>query len=220
VGLTLQDTPVFIPSVLLERRPDIAAAERQMAAANATIGVSRAAFYPQITISGTAGFQDTGFDLATVQNSLWSIGGGAVLPLFEGGLRRAELQRTWSQYAQTRDQYRSTVLSAFAEVEDGLAQTTHLRAQVAAQTEAASAADNAEALAMQLYIGGLTTYLDVVVAQETALSAHITAAQLQAAQFEAQIGLIRALGGGWTTSQLPSEAAVVPFGPLDSPPTH
>jgi NodT family efflux transporter outer membrane factor (OMF) lipoprotein len=217
MGLTLQETPVVVPSALLERRPDIAAVERQMAAANATIGISRAAFYPQITISGTAGFEDRGWDLASVPNSVWSIGGGALLPLFEGGLRRAELQRSWSQYAQTRDQYRSTVLLAFAEVEDGLAQTTHLRAQVAAQTEAASAADKAEALAMQLYVGGLTTYLDVVVAQETALSAHIVAAQLETSEYQAEIGLIKALGGGWTTSQLPSEAAVVPFGPLEFP---
>jgi NodT family efflux transporter outer membrane factor (OMF) lipoprotein len=220
MDLTLVETPVVVPSALLERRPDIAAAERRMAAANATIGVSRAAFYPQITISGAAGFEDTGFDLASVPNSVWSIGGGAVLPIFEGGLRRAELQRSWSQYAQTRDQYRSAVLSAFADVEDELAQTAHLRAQVAAQIEAASAADKAQALAMQLYIGGLTNYLDVVVAQETALSAHIVAAQLQTAQFQAEIGLIRALGGGWTTSRLPSDAAVVPFGPLDYPPAE
>jgi NodT family efflux transporter outer membrane factor (OMF) lipoprotein len=218
MDLSLVETPVVVPSALLERRPDIAAAERQMAAANAAIGVSKAAFYPQITINGAAGFLDTGFDLASVPSSVWSIGGGALLPLFEGGLRRAELQRSWSQYAQTRDQYRSAVLSAFADVEDQLAQTAHLRSQVADQIEAASAADKAEALVMQLYVGGLTNYLDVVVAQETALSAHIVAAQLQTAQFQAEIGLIRALGGGWATSQLPSDAAVIPFGPLDYTP--
>ena len=215
VRLTLREVPAVVPSALLERRPDVAAAERGMAAANAAIGVSRAAFYPNISISGTAGFEDTGFNLASLPNSFWSIGASAVEPIFEGGLRRAELQQSWSKYAQTRDQYRSTVLSAFQEVEDGLAQTTHLRAQVLAQNEAAAAADKAESLAMQLYVGGLTNYLDVVVAQETALSAHIAAAELWVQQFQAEIGLIRALGGGWSRAELPTEKDVVPFGPFD-----
>lgn len=113
-------------------------------------------------------------------------------------------------YAQTRDEYRSTVLSAFKEVEDALAQTAHLRSQVLVQDEAATAADKAQSLAMQLYVGGLTNYLDVVVAQETALSAHIVAAQLWVQQFQAQIGLIRALGGGWSRAELPTEKDVVP----------
>jgi multidrug efflux system outer membrane protein len=215
VRVTLREVPAFLPSALLERRPDIAAAERTMAAANASIGVARAAFYPNISISGTAGFEDTGFNLASLPNSFWSIGASAAEPLFEGGLRRAELQRSWSQYAQTRDEYRSTVLSAFKEVEDALAQTTHLRSQVIAQDEAAAAADKAQSLAMQLYVGGLTNYLDVVVAQETALSAHIAAAQLWVQQFQAEVGLIRALGGGWSRAELPTEKGVVPFGPLD-----
>jgi outer membrane protein, multidrug efflux system len=215
VSLTLREVPAVVPSVLLERRPDIAAAERTMAAANASIGVARAAFYPNIAISGTAGFEDTGFNLASLPNSFWSIGASAVEPLFEGGLRRAELQQSWSMYAQTRDEYRSTVLSAFQEVEDGLAQTTHLRAQVLAQNAAAAAADKAQSLALQLYVGGLTNYLDVVVAQETALSAHIAVAQLWVEQFQAEIGLIRALGGGWSRAELPTEKDVVPFGPLD-----
>lgn len=215
VRITLREIPAVMPSALLERRPDIAAAERTMAAANASIGVARAAFYPNISISGTAGFEDTGFNLASLPNSFWSIGAGAVEPLFEGGLRRAELQRSWAMYAQTRDEYRSTVLSAFKEVEDALAQTTHLRSQVLAQDEATTAADKAQSLAMQLYVGGLTNYLDVVVAQETALSAHIVAAQLWVQQFQAEIGLIRALGGGWSRGELPTEKDVVPFGPLD-----
>jgi outer membrane protein, multidrug efflux system len=213
--LTLPQTPVSVPSVLLERRPDIAAAERRMAAANASIGVAKAAFYPQITIAGVAGFEDTGFNLASLPNSLWSIGSALTLPVFEGGLRRAELQRSWSAYAQTRDEYRATVLSAFQEVEDTLAETTHLRTQVEEQTTAATAADNAEALALQLYVGGLTNDLDVVVAQETALSDRIVATQLVISQDQAEVGLIRALGGGWSATQLPSEDDVVPFGPLD-----
>src|ERR1700733_10412562 len=115
--------PAGVPSELLQRRPDIASAERQMAAANASIGVSRAAFYPSITFSGTAGFEDNAFRLADLPNSLWSIGAGAMQPLFDGGLRRAQLRHSWAQYAQTRDSYRATVLAAFQEVEDGLSQT-------------------------------------------------------------------------------------------------
>jgi multidrug efflux system outer membrane protein len=124
--LTPPQVPAGVPSELLQRRPDIASAERQMAAANAEIGVSRAAFYPNITLSAGAGFEDNAFNLLSLPNSLWSVGAGAMLPLFEGGLRRAELQRSWSQYAQTRDGYRSTVLASFQEVEDGLSLTQRL----------------------------------------------------------------------------------------------
>jgi multidrug efflux system outer membrane protein len=207
--------PVGMPSQLLERRPDVASAERQMAAANAEIGVSRAAFYPNITLSANAGFQDTGFNLASLPNSLWTIGAGAALPLFEGGLRRAELQRSWSQYAQARDSYRSTVLSAFQEVEDGLTLTVRLQEQSQQQAMAVTAADKAQALSLQLYVGGLTNYLDVVVAQETALTARTGEVQVQVSRLQAAVTLIRALGGGWGAADLPTEDGVLPFGPLD-----
>jgi outer membrane protein, multidrug efflux system len=213
--LAVPDVPVGLPSQLLERRPDVAGAERQMASANAAIGVSRAAFYPNITISATGGFQDSGFNLASLPNALWSIGASAALPLFEGGLRRAELQRSWSQYAQARDSYRSTVLRAFREVEDGLALTQHLQDQTRQQAAAVAAADKAQALTLQLYIGGLTNYLDVVVAQETALSARIVDVQVQVSREQAAVTLISALGGGWSAADLPSEDDVLPFGPLD-----
>jgi outer membrane protein, multidrug efflux system len=206
---------VGLPSQLLERRPDVATAERQMAAANAEIGVSRAAFYPNITISASAGFEDSGFNLASLPNALWSIGASALLPLFEGGLRRAEMQRSWSQYAQTRDNYRSTVLTAFQEVEDGLALTRLLQEQTQQQAAAVADDDKAQALSLQLYIGGLTNYLDVVVAQETALTARIVESQAQVGRLQASVTLIRALGGGWTATDLPSEDGVLPCGPLD-----
>src|SRR6202011_5855767 len=109
------------------------------------------------------GFQDSGFTLASLPNSLWTIGASAVLPLFEGGLRRAELQRSWSQYAQARDTYRATVLSAFQEVEDGLAQTLLLERQSQSEQEAQAEAARAQGLSLQLYVGGLTSYVDVVV---------------------------------------------------------
>jgi NodT family efflux transporter outer membrane factor (OMF) lipoprotein len=207
--------PVGVPSSLLQRRPDIAGAERQMAAANAEIGVSRAAFYPNITLSANAGFEAAGFNLVSMPNSLWMIGAGAVMPLFEGGLRRAELQRSWSQYTQMRDNYRAIVLSAFQEVEDGLALTTDLQAELQQQSQAVTEAGKAQALTLQLYVGGLTNYLDVVVAQQTELTALTVEAQVGVSRMQASVGLILALGGGWSTADLPTEDGVLPFGPLD-----
>ena len=213
--LTPPAVPAGVPSSLLQRRPDIASAERQMAAANAGIGVSRAAFYPNITLSANAGFQDTGFDLLSLPNSLWMIGASAMLPLFEGGLRQAELQQSWSQYAQARDNYRSTVLTAFQEVEDGLALTADLRAQAQQQSQAVTEAGKAQTLTLQLYVGGLTNYLDVVVAQQTELTALTVEVQVEVSRLQASVGLIIALGGGWSTTDLPTEDGVLPFGPLD-----
>ncbi len=212
--LLVPTVPVGVPSALLQRRPDIAAAERQMAAANADIGVSRAAFYPDITISLLGGFQDTGFGLASLPNSLWTIGAGAALPLFEGGLRRAELQRSWSQYAQSRDAYRSVVLSAFQQVEDGLALTAQLRDEARLQAQAVSSAERAQAITLQLYTGGLTNYLDVTVAQVAALTARIAEVQVETQRLQASVTLIRGLGGGWDTARLPTEDGVLPFDPL------
>ena len=207
--------PFGAPSQLLERRPDIASAERQMAAANAGIGVARAAFYPNITISATGGFEDTGFNLISLPNALWSVGASALQPIFEGGLRRAQLQQSWSLYAQTRDNYRETVLAAFQEVEDGLTQTALLKTQVQYQQGAVTEATRAQNLALQLYVGGLTSYVDVVVAQETSLVARIVATQAQVSQLQASVNLILALGGGWNTTDLPTEKGVLPFSPLD-----
>jgi NodT family efflux transporter outer membrane factor (OMF) lipoprotein len=207
--------PAGVPSELLQRRPDLASAERQMAAANAEIGVSRAAFYPNITLSGLAGFEDNAFDLASLPNSLWSVGAGAMLPLFEGGLRRAELQRSWSQYAQTRDGYRSTVLASFQEVEDGLSLTQRLAAEVAQQREASDQATQALSISTILYQDGLDNYLSVAVAQVTALAAQTAEVQLQSRQMQASVSLIRALGGGWTVQAIPGEKQTLPFGPFD-----
>jgi outer membrane protein, multidrug efflux system len=213
--LTPPAVPVGVPSSLLQRRPDIAGAERQMASANAEIGVSRAAFYPNINLSAAAGFEAAGFNLASLPNSLWMIGASAVMPLFEGGLRRAELQRSWSQYAQARDNYRSIVLAAFQEVEDGLALTTDLQVQLRQQSQAVTEAGKAQALTLQLYVGGLTNYLDALVAQQTELAARTTEVQVEVSRLQASVGLILALGGGWSTADLPTEDGVLPFGPLD-----
>ncbi len=212
--LTVPAVPAGVPSQLLQRRPDIAQGERAMAAANAGIGVSRAAFYPDITISLLGGFQDTGFNLASLPNSLWTIGAGSVLPLFQGGLRRAELQRSWSEYSQAVDAYRSTVLGAFQEVEDGLTLTAHLQTQAQEQKQAVAAADRAQAMTLALYTGGLTNYLDAVVAQVTALAAQIAEVQVETARLQAAVSLVRAVGGGWSTANLPSENGVLPFNPV------
>jgi outer membrane protein TolC len=207
--------PPGVPSELLQRRPDIASAERLMAAGNASIGVSRAAFYPNVTFGGTAGFEDYAFHLADLPNSLWSVGAGAMLPLFEGGLRRAELQRSWSQYAQTRDNYRATVLAAFQEVEDGLSLTQRLATEAAQQREASEQAMQALSISTMLYDDGLDNYLSVAVAQVQALAAQTAEVQLLARQIQASVSLIRALGGGWTAQVLPDEKQTLPFGPLD-----
>jgi multidrug efflux system outer membrane protein len=208
-ALTVPEIPAGLPSELLQRRPDIASAERRMAAANASIGVSRAAFYPNITLRGAAGFQDTAFNLLSVPNSLWSVGAGAVLPLFEGGLRRAELQRSWSQYAQTRDDYRATVLAAFQDVEDGMSSTQRLNTEVVEQREASKQAAEALAISTLLYRDGLDNYLSVSIAQVQALAAELVEVQLRVRQVQASIALFRALGGGWSVQGLPSESKVI-----------
>jgi outer membrane protein, multidrug efflux system len=141
--LTSPQLPTGVPAELLQRRPDIASAERQMAAANASIGVSRAAFYPNVTFSAAGGFTDSGFNLLSLPESLWSVGAGAMTPLFDGGLRRAQLRHSWSQYAQTRDNYRGTVLAAFQEVEDGLSQTQRLVTEDTHEREASDQAAQA-----------------------------------------------------------------------------
>jgi outer membrane protein, multidrug efflux system len=207
--LAAPEAPPGLPSELLQRRPDIASAERQMAAANALIGVSRAAFYPNITLGGAAGFQDTAFNLLSLPNSLWSVGAGATLPLFEGGLRRAELQRSWSQYAQTRDGYRGTVLAAFQDVEDGMSLTQRLALEVGEQHEASKQAAEALAISTLLYQDGLDNYLSVSVAQVQTLAAELVEVQLRVRQVQASVSLIRALGGGWSVEELPPESGVV-----------
>jgi multidrug efflux system outer membrane protein len=213
--LTPPRLPAGVPSALLQRRPDIASAERQMAAANATIGVSRAAFYPNVTFNLTGGFQDSGFNLLSLPNSLWSVGAGAVQPLFDGGLRRAQLRHSWAQYAQTRDSYRATVLAAFQEVEDGLSQTQRLATENMQEHEASDQAAQALSISTMLYKDGLDNYLSVSVAQVQALAAQLTEVQIRIRQIQAAVSLIRALGGGWTVQALPDERQTLAFTPLD-----
>jgi multidrug efflux system outer membrane protein len=182
-----------------------------MAAANATIGVSRAAFYPNVTFSLAGGFADSGFNLLSLPNSLWSVGAGAMQPLFDGGLRRAQLRHSWAQYAQTRDNYRATVLAAFQEVEDGLSQTQRLATEDTQEHAASDQAGQALSIATVLYKDGLDNYLSVSVAQVQALASQLTEVQIRVRQIQAAVSLIRALGGGWTVQALPGEQQTLQF---------
>jgi NodT family efflux transporter outer membrane factor (OMF) lipoprotein len=204
-GLTAPQLPAGVPAELLQRRPDIASAERQMAAANVSIGVSRAAFYPNVTFALTGGFEDTGFNLLSLPNSLWSVGAAAMEPLFDAGLRRAQLRHSWAEYAQTRDNYRATVLAAFQEMEDGLSQTQRLATEHTQEHEASDQAGQALSISTLLYKDGLDNYLSVSVAQVQALAAQLTEVQIRVRQVQAAVSLVRALGGGWTIETLPDE---------------
>lgn len=212
--LTLPNVPTGLPSALLQRRPDVAAAERYMASANAQIGVARAAFYPNISLNGLFGTEDTGFNLLSLPNAVWSIGSGIGLPLFEGGLRRAELGFANSSYRQTRDQYRSVVLSAFQQVEDQLALNDFLSKEANEDRFVFNASSKAQNLALKLYTSGAGNYLDVVVAQVTLFQAATTQLATEIRLQQASINLIRALGGGWDVRDLPTEKQVIPFDPL------
>lgn len=203
--IRVPNVPLGVPSTLLQRRPDIASAERQMAAANRAIGVSKAAFYPDITINALSGFEDSGFGLASLPNSMWSAAVKAALPLFQGGLRRATLQRNWSQYRQTRDNYRSVVLNGFKEVADNLTLTQKMSQKVKENKAASEAALRTQGMAMSLYTGGLTNYLDVVTAQTAALTAQIAEVESKTRLMQASVNLIAALGGGWDIKDLPQK---------------
>jgi NodT family efflux transporter outer membrane factor (OMF) lipoprotein len=196
--------PPGLPSTLLERRPDIASAERLVAAANATIGETRAAFYPTISLNILYGLQDTGFNLFSLSNDMWAVGPGLVMPLFEGGLRDAEEAAAVAAYKRTVANYRSTVLTAFQEVEDALSQR-RLLAQEAAQEQAAvDAAKQTVGMTTNLYKDGATSFLEVVVAQTAELQSEQNEVDLRTQRMQASVALIRALGGGWDRRDLPA----------------
>jgi multidrug efflux system outer membrane protein len=191
--------PLSLPAELLERRPDIAAAERRMIAANAEVGVAHTAFYPRVTFRGTAGFQS--IDLGTLfdwPSRFWAVGPSLELPLFTGGRNRARLAASQAAYDETVANYRQTVLSSFQEIEDQLAAQRLLVAQLGSETAALTAARRTLEIADNRYKAGLVTYLEVATAQSAALTHEFTVGQLQAQRLAASAALAKALGGGWS----------------------
>jgi NodT family efflux transporter outer membrane factor (OMF) lipoprotein len=196
--------PVGVPSQLLERRPDIASAERQMAAANEQIGIAKAAFFPDLVISATGGLQAGSIvDWFTWPSRYWAVGPQMLQTIFDAGRRRAQLDFAQLGYEATVSDYRQFSLTAFQEVEDNLSTLRILETEQAKQHEAVTAAQNSEQLSLNRYKGGLVTYLEVITAQTIALTNERTEMDLLRRRMDASVQLIRALGGGWDTGKLP-----------------
>jgi NodT family efflux transporter outer membrane factor (OMF) lipoprotein len=196
--------PVSVPSELLERRPDIAGAERRVAAANAQIGVAKSAYYPVISLGGTGGFESA--NISTLLNGpsgLWSFGASALVTVFDVGRRRAFTDEARAAYDSQVATYRETVLTGFQQVEDNLAALRILENEADVQAQAVAAAQSSLALSIQRYEGGVTSYLEVTVAQSAALSDEVTAVNILGRRLASAVLLIQALGGGWDRSSLP-----------------
>jgi NodT family efflux transporter outer membrane factor (OMF) lipoprotein len=210
--------PVGIPSELLQRRPDIAAAERTMEESNAQIGIARAAYFPTLTLSGSGGFESDLFtEWISWPSRVWSVGTSMSETIFDAGLRRATVQQFRATYDASVANYRETVLAAFQQVEDNLAALRILKQQIHQQDDAVKSAEQTVALATDRYKTGLDPYLNVIVAQAAMLADRQTDVNLRMQQMTASVQLIEALGGGWNTSQLPSQGQVAK-GPGDPPP--
>jgi NodT family efflux transporter outer membrane factor (OMF) lipoprotein len=199
--------PAGVPSQLLERRPDIAAAERQMAAANAEIGLARAAYYPTLTLSATAGLQASNIaSFFSWPARLWSVGPSLSETLYDFGRRRAQLQQMEATYDADVAAYRQTTLSAFQAVEDNLVALRILAHEAAQEDVAVKAAEESLRLELARYKGGTDSYLNVITTQTIALGDESTAVQLLARRMVAAVQLVSALGGGWDASTLPTPA--------------
>lgn len=195
--------PLGVPSDVLERRPDIATFERQMAYENAEVGIARTAFYPHITLSGSGGWQST--DLASLLNApslFWSLGADALEPILQGGRNRANLAATRAAYDQAVANYRQSVLTAFQEVEDGISNLSTVSQALTTQAAAVEDARKALDIANNRYVGGVTNYLDVITAQTTLLSSQRLETQLLGQQMVSSVYLVKALGGGWDVGQI------------------
>jgi NodT family efflux transporter outer membrane factor (OMF) lipoprotein len=201
--------PLGVPSQLLERRPDIAASERSMAAANAQIGIAVAAYYPTLTLSADGGLETSVFKrLLSFSSRFWSVGPSLSETLYDAGLRRAAVQQFTAVYNADVAGYRQTVLTAFQQVEDSLATERILSTQIRQQLEAEQSAERFLELAKARYYTGVDQYLNVLVAQTTLLSEQQQLATLRTQAMTASVQLIEALGGGWDLSQLPTPAQV------------
>jgi NodT family efflux transporter outer membrane factor (OMF) lipoprotein len=196
--------PITLPSRLVERRPDVAAAERRVAAANAQIGVATAAFFPTLALTATGGLESSSLTtLLTLPSRFWAIGPSLVQTVFDGGRRRAVREEAVATYDATVAGYRQTALTAFQDVEDNLAALRVLADEALQARDAVASANRSLELANNRYVGGVTTYLEVITAQTAALANQITAANVLTRRMTASVLLIKALGGGWTTADLP-----------------
>lgn len=201
----LPDIPLSTPSDLLERRPDIAAAERRTAAANAQIGAAKAALFPALTLSASVGYRNSEWaNLLTLPNRFWSIGPALALTLFDGGLKRSQVSQAEAVYDQNAATYRQTVLTAFQEVEDNLATIRILGEEAGVQGEAVKAAEESLFHVLNQYRAGVASYLNVITAQTAALSNNRAALDVQGRRFTASINLIKALGGGFDVKTAPA----------------
>jgi NodT family efflux transporter outer membrane factor (OMF) lipoprotein len=200
----LPETPVAVPSTLLERRPDIAAAERLVAGANAQIGVQVAGFYPNLTLTGSGGLASTDIShLFNASSELWSIGANVAQTVFNGGLTSALVREAKAAHDQAIAQYRQTVLTAFQQVEDNLSASRVMQNEEPLRQAASTAADEEEVVAFNQYRAGTVDYTTVVTAQAAALTARQTLLTIQVQRMVTEVSLIEALGGGWSTRQLP-----------------
>jgi NodT family efflux transporter outer membrane factor (OMF) lipoprotein len=205
LNLNLPAIPTGVPSALLERRPDIAAAERRADAANAQIGVAISAYYPTITLGGAGGFESANPGTwLQGPSALWSLGGSAIETLFDAGRRHALTRQAQDAYDMQVANYRQTVLTAFQEVEDNLSALSVLNQEAGAEASAVDSANRLLTLSTKRYKGGVTTYLEVLTAQTAQLADQRTQADITTRQFAASVALVAALGGGWSTAQLPS----------------
>jgi NodT family efflux transporter outer membrane factor (OMF) lipoprotein len=204
LDLKLPQVPVGVPSQLLERRPDIASAERRTAAANAQIGIAISAYYPTISLNGTGGFESThGGTWLQGPSAFWSLGAQAAELLFDAGQRHALTDQARHQYEAQAAAYRNTIFQAFQDVEDNLSALRILNEEAAVEQRAVDSAQHSYDLSNQRYKGGATSYLEVLTAEQALLGNQRTLTDLQSRQFTASVQLIRALGGGWDTTQLP-----------------
>ncbi len=204
IGQPLPQVPTGVPSQLLERRPDIAAAERLTDTANAQIGIAITAFYPNISLGGAGGFESThGGTWIQGPSSLWSLGAQATELIFDAGQRHAITSQARHLYDAQADSYRNTVLLAFQDVEDQLSNLRVLEQEATVEQRAVGAAQQSFDLSNQRYKGGVTSYLEVLTAEATLLQNQRAVIDLQTRQFASSVSLVRALGGGWDTTQLP-----------------
>ncbi len=196
--------PAGIPSTMLERRPDVAEAERKVAAANAQIGVAKAAFFPSLTLSGSDDYTShTWSRLFSLPNRIWSLGPQLAETLIDGGLRGAQVAEARAAYDASVDNYRQTVLAGFEQVEDNIVTLRVLEQQAVIEEAAVAAAREAERLTLNQYKAGTVPYSSVITAQTTRLSAEETALSVLSSRLQASVALIEAVGGGWNASQLP-----------------